>query len=139
MCSSGVNVYVQTADYLAILCINICRVVDLDVLIFGGGMSAAGEPLLERIRAHMQRRRWTIFPENVKVVLSGCRQEEAGILGAALAVVQTAQKDKDEKEAAAAAAAAAVAAAELATENPAAVLARERREREIVSLSRVSW
>jgi hypothetical protein len=70
------------------MCINVCRVVDPEIIIFGGGMSAAGGALLALIREHMQRRSWTILPTDVRLVVSESKQDEAGIIGAGLAALQ---------------------------------------------------
>ena len=70
--------------YLALMCVNLCRVVDPSVIIIGGGMSKAGEPLLSRIRQHIQALTWTVLPTDVEVVLAQ-GLENAGIVGAALA------------------------------------------------------
>ena len=67
---------------------NICRVVDPQIIIFGGGMAAAGEPLLDRIRTRMKERSWKILPTNVRLTIANTKQEEAGIIGAALAINQ---------------------------------------------------
>lgn len=84
----------ETADYLAILCVNICRVVDPEMIIFGGGMSAAGEILLELIREHIRRRTWTILPTDIRLVTCESRQEVAGIVGAGLAALQAVTKNQ---------------------------------------------
>lgn len=42
----------QTAEHLAVMVINICRIVDPEVIVFGGGLAAAGDALLEPIRRY---------------------------------------------------------------------------------------
>lgn len=74
----------DAARSLAILVVNLCRVLDPDVIIFGGGMAHAGEPFMHRIRAHLKNLSWKILPTNVKLVLAKS-MNEAGILGAAMA------------------------------------------------------
>ncbi len=44
----------ETAYYLAVGAVNAMHVVNPDVVVFGGGMIAAGEPFLERIRHHVR-------------------------------------------------------------------------------------
>lgn len=43
----------QISEKLALLCINICRVVDPDIIIFGGGMAMAGNKLIDLIQHHI--------------------------------------------------------------------------------------
>ena len=45
----------DTAFYLAVGAANLMHVIDPDMVVFGGGMIAAGEPFLERIRHHIRQ------------------------------------------------------------------------------------
>lgn len=65
-------------------CINLCRIIDPEIIVFGGGMSLAGEALLTPLRAAIKRRTWTVLPTNV--VIAGVKHSggNGGILGAAL-------------------------------------------------------
>lgn len=62
--------------------INICRVVDPEIIVFGGGLSKAGKPLLDVIRKHVNQRTWKL-PTDVKLALA--LAAENGVIGAALA------------------------------------------------------
>lgn len=73
----------ETAEALATLCINICRILDPEFIIIGGGMSLAGDPLLSLIQTHFKNRAWNILDDDVRIVLSS-NSDEAGIVGAAL-------------------------------------------------------
>ena len=44
----------DTAYYLAVGAMNMMHVIDPDMVVFGGGMTAAGEGFLERIRHHVR-------------------------------------------------------------------------------------
>ena len=44
----------ETAFYLALGASNLMHTIDPDVVVFGGGMIAAGEGFLERIRSHVR-------------------------------------------------------------------------------------
>jgi glucokinase len=44
----------ETAYYLAVGAMNLMHVIDPDLIVFGGGMTAAGEPFLDRIRHHIR-------------------------------------------------------------------------------------
>ncbi len=72
------------------MCINICRIVDPEVIIFGGGLSKAGSVLIDLIRKHMAQKTWTVLPTDVKLVVS--QSEHAGMVGAALAAQNKFQK-----------------------------------------------
>ena len=74
----------EAAKSLAVLVVNLCRVVDPDVIIFGGGMSQAGEALLHRVRAHVKSTTWTVLPTTVQLVVAKS-SVNAGIIGAAMA------------------------------------------------------
>lgn len=66
------------------LCVNLCRVVDPDVIVFTGGLAKAGDTLLDLIRAAMARKAWTILPTAVQLVTAQSI-EFGGVVGAALA------------------------------------------------------
>lgn len=69
---------------IAIMCINISRIVDPDIIVIGGGMSNAGEKLIDMIEKHINTRCWTVLPNYVKLKLPQSK-DMSGILGAALA------------------------------------------------------
>lgn len=72
----------ETADYLALLCVNICRFLDPQMIVFAGGMILAGEFLFERIRTSYQRQTWTILDDKVAIVPAELGND-AGFIGAA--------------------------------------------------------
>ena len=73
----------STYAHLAYLCINICRVVDPDVIIFGGGMSK-GKGLIENVKMCINEKSWTVLPTLVQLETAN-PLNNSGILGAALA------------------------------------------------------
>eukprot|EP00933_Yihiella_yeosuensis_P035019 TRINITY_DN28496_c0_g1_i1.p1 TRINITY_DN28496_c0_g1~~TRINITY_DN28496_c0_g1_i1.p1 ORF type:complete len:374 (+),score=93.64 TRINITY_DN28496_c0_g1_i1:103-1224(+) len=74
----------ETARYLAIGCINCCRFVDPEVILFSGGMAEAGEFLLKEVRRHFAAYHWNIEPVSVGLRLAATGRH-AGLLGAARA------------------------------------------------------
>eukprot|EP01039_Chlorochromonas_danica_P003736 gene3736-4085_t len=80
---NAVTVVEETAEHLATMVINICRIVDPEVIVFGGGLAQAGDALLTAIRRYVSQKTWTVLPTDVKLVTA--RSEEAGLVGAALA------------------------------------------------------
>jgi hypothetical protein len=79
---NAVKVVEETGEYLALMVLNICRVVDPEIIVFGGGLSKAGKPLLDVIKKHLKQRTWKL-PTDVKLALA--LTEENGVIGAALA------------------------------------------------------
>jgi ROK family len=73
----------ETAEGLSILCINICRILDPEFIIIGGGMSLAGDVLLEPIKKYFRSRSWTVLNDDVSIVIAS-NSNDAGIIGAAL-------------------------------------------------------
>jgi len=74
----------DAAKSLAVLVINICRIVDPDMIVFGGGMSQAGDKLLHRVRSHVKKLSWSVLPTFVKLDIAKS-SVNAGLIGAALA------------------------------------------------------
>ena len=73
----------ETVDALSVLCINLCRILDPDFIIIGGGMSHAGDTLLSLLKSKFKSRSWTILDDEVQIVLAN-NAEHAGIIGAAM-------------------------------------------------------
>ena len=72
----------ETAFYLAVGAVTLMHTIDPDIVLFGGGMIAAGQTFLEEIRQHVEK---MAFP----AVAKGCKIEyaelggDAGFIGAA--------------------------------------------------------
>ena len=73
----------STYENLAYLCINICRIIDPDIIIFGGGMSK-GKGLIENVKMCINEKSWTVLPTFVQLETANLLNN-SGILGAALA------------------------------------------------------
>lgn len=86
-----------TYESLAIFCINLCRVVDPDVIILGGGMALAGDGFLAAVKDYMVRRSWNIVQESVVLVL-GSDASQAGIVGAAMAARSELERSSSAKQ-----------------------------------------
>lgn len=70
-------------DGLAAGVATVIHVVQPDVVVLGGGVAAAGDALLERVRAGVRRRVRAAWLANVRIVCSGLG-DDAGWIGAAL-------------------------------------------------------
>jgi glucokinase len=72
----------ETARMLAVLCIGLFHVLEPSRIVFGGGMTAAGQVLLDRIRHYFHEEMWEMKKEPVEIVFSSLG-EDAGMTGAA--------------------------------------------------------
>ncbi len=72
----------ETAYYLAVGAMNAMHVLDPDMIVFGGGMVAAGQGFLERIRHHVRELAFPV-PAERTVVRYAELGSDAGMVGAA--------------------------------------------------------
>jgi glucokinase len=82
----------RAADALACGIVGAAALLDLDLVVIGGGVAAAGAVLLDPLRTHLRRRASLDFVRRVQV-LPGTLGRDAGLIGAAraaqLAVTQS--------------------------------------------------
>jgi len=72
----------ETAKALAILCINVLHTTEPQRIVFAGGMIAAGDILLNRIKDYFNEHIWHLRKETVEICFATLG-EDAGIIGAA--------------------------------------------------------
>jgi len=72
----------ETAETLAILCVNVLHTTEPRLIVFAGGMIAAGDILLSRIKYFFDKHIWNLKEESVKICFAALG-EDAGIIGAA--------------------------------------------------------
>lgn len=72
----------ETAFYLAVGTTNLLHVIDPDMVVFGGGMIAAGEKFLDRIRRHVSELALPV-PANKAKIRYAELGSDAGFIGAA--------------------------------------------------------
>ncbi|MBI1917157.1 MAG: ROK family protein, partial [Planctomycetes bacterium] len=72
----------ETAFYLAVGAVNTMHTLDPDMVVFGGGMTAAGEDFLERIRLHIRELAFPVCAERTQVRYAELGSD-AGFIGAA--------------------------------------------------------
>ena len=72
----------ETAYYLAVGAMNLMHTIDPDMIVFGGGMIAAGEGFLERIRHHVRALAFPVTAERTRVCFAELGSD-AGFIGAA--------------------------------------------------------
>ena len=76
------EVWDQGAHYLAVACVNICRILDPDLIVLAGGLAGAGAELLQPVAEHFRRLHWSLTPVRTQIVLSALG-DQAGVIGAA--------------------------------------------------------
>jgi glucokinase len=82
----------ETAKCLAILCIDLLHTTGPERIVFAGGMIAAGEQLLGRVKHYYEEYLWTLKAEKTEICFATLG-EDAGIIGAAaLALYETGNK-----------------------------------------------
>jgi glucokinase len=72
----------DTAYYLAVGAMNMMHTIDPNVIVFAGGMIAAGEPFLQRIRWHVQQMAFPVPAERTAIRYAQLGTD-AGFIGAA--------------------------------------------------------
>ena len=72
----------ETAYYLAIGAMNTMHIIDPDMVVFGGGMTAAGEGFLARIRHHVRELAFPVPAANTEIRYAQLGTD-AGFIGAA--------------------------------------------------------
>jgi len=72
----------ETAKALALVCINMLHTTEPKRIVFAGGMIAAGEILLSRIKDYFNEHIWNLKKETVDICFATLG-EDAGIIGAA--------------------------------------------------------
>jgi glucokinase len=78
----------ETAKALAILCINVLHTTEPARIVFAGGMIAAGDILLDRIKHYFNEQIWHLRKETVEICFATLG-EDAGIIGAAALAAKT--------------------------------------------------
>lgn len=72
----------ETATYLGIACVNLCRLLDPQMIVFAGGMVQAGPYLLDRVNEAFAKHDWAMSESRVRIV-PAVLGSDAGLIGAA--------------------------------------------------------
>jgi glucokinase len=83
------SVIEEATRYLGAACVTFVRAFDPQMIVLGGGVAAAGDALLERVRQAFHDQTWHVRPERVNIALSELGNA-AGFTGAAGMVVRSA-------------------------------------------------
>ncbi len=81
----------DTAFYLAVGAMNIMHLIDPDMIVYAGGMTAAGEPFLNRIKHYIRELAFPV-PAAKTIVQYATLGSDAGFIGAAACARQLAKK-----------------------------------------------
>lgn len=84
------RIWDDACRYLAIGCVNVQHAFNPAKIVLGGGASAAGEPLLDGVRRHLDRQRWSLIDDTPQLVLARLGND-AGIIGAGGLMLEAAQ------------------------------------------------
>jgi glucokinase len=76
------EVWDEGTYYLAVGCVNICRIFDPDDIVLSGGMTRAGDDLMAPLLAHFRRLHWTLTPPRTRIAIAHLGND-AGAIGAA--------------------------------------------------------
>lgn len=79
------------ARHLAVGCLDLCRTLDVGVVVLTGGVARAGPPFLEAVRRHARLLDWTCLPGRADRVVLGA-VAHAGCVGAARAALNEAPR-----------------------------------------------
>lgn len=82
--ADAIAVLDRAAQLLALGLVNLTRVLDLQVVLLGGGMAAAGERFLGPVRDAVRSLEWTMLPSAMQIQAAQLGND-AGWIGAALA------------------------------------------------------
>jgi glucokinase len=76
------EVWSQGVLYLAIACVNICRILDPDEIVLAGGLVKAGDDLLLPVREQFAKLHWTVAQPKTRISIATLGND-AGAIGAA--------------------------------------------------------
>ncbi len=76
------EIWDQSTRYLALGCVNLCRIFDPDRILFAGGLSTAGDDLLKPTQKHFQELNWTLLETKTELMIATLGAH-AGVMGAA--------------------------------------------------------
>jgi glucokinase len=87
----------DTAYYLAVGAVNMMHSIDPNMVVYGGGMTAAGDGFLQRIRKHVVQLAFPVPAEKTQIVYAQLGSD-AGFIGAAGCARQLQLKTKNPKK-----------------------------------------
>jgi glucokinase len=89
---AALEIWDTVGRMLGVACVNVQHAFNVEMVVLGGGMSAAGELLLECVRKHFRRLTWKLAADQPRIALAKLGND-AGIIGAARMAFQVFGKD----------------------------------------------
>ncbi len=77
----GAEVWERAMRFLTIGCVSLCRILDPDRIVLGGGMAKAGEALTGPLQRHFLREHWKLTEPKTTLALAELGND-AGVIGA---------------------------------------------------------
>ena len=81
------KIWDQAVRYLALACVNLQRVFDCDLIVMAGGLTKAGDDLIEPLREHYRQLDWSIGDQVTPLTIAELGPD-AGVVGAAGVALQ---------------------------------------------------
>ncbi len=78
----AVEIWNELTYYLALGCVNFCRIFDPDQIVFAGGITKAGDDLLLPVRTNWEKLTWKMTDDKTDVDIASLGSD-AGMIGAA--------------------------------------------------------
>jgi glucokinase len=78
----ALEIWDETCRLLALACINVCHMIDPQMIVLAGGMSQAGRFLVDRVNHHFKAHWWKMTRPTARIVLARLGND-AGVIGAA--------------------------------------------------------
>jgi glucokinase len=85
----------RATRYLAVGCINLCRIFDPSRIVLGGGLAKAGDDLLDPVRQQFADLHWALTEARTRIVLAEMGNE-AGVIGAGAAAWRQCQPEPEQ-------------------------------------------
>ena len=76
------EVWDRAMRFLAVGCVNLCRIFDPDLIVLGGGLANAGDELLAPLNEHFRRLHWRLAEPATEIAIAQLGND-AGVIGAA--------------------------------------------------------
>lgn len=76
------RIWDETCMFLGVACVNVQHLLNVELIVLGGGLIRAGAQLLDPVRAHFEKQTWRIAKDQPRIEFA-TRGDDAGVIGAA--------------------------------------------------------